>query len=189
MISQETWEKFKTGDMSSLEKIYAENIDAIFLYGKKYTQDHDLIGDMIQDLFIHLWESRKNLSTPTSIKAYLLRSFKNRLIDHFRKSKKIEPIGEYNTSQNLDPSIEDEIIQIESQAFSNQKLSKALENLTSKQKEIIHLRYNQNLPYEEIAEILEINYQSVRNLAHRAITIMRKEFLIVVLFYMYAFFN
>jgi RNA polymerase sigma-70 factor (ECF subfamily) len=50
-----------------------------------------------------------------------------------------------------------------------QRVIKALEGLSHRQKEIIYLKYYQNLSYEEVSEIMNINYQVARNLLYQAI--------------------
>ncbi len=185
MNSQVLWDNLKAGDVQSLASIYEENVDFLFHYGRHMTKDDDLIMDQIQDLFIYIWENRQNLSTPSAIKPYLMRAFKNRLIDVFRKNKRFNTDADFSKVSNSIDSKEDEIISFETSTLNNQKLGVAMDKLTSKQKEIIYLKYTKNLSYEEIGDILEINYQSVRNLAHRAMVVLRKEilFLTIMLFY------
>lgn len=180
MDNQILWDRFKAGDRQSLAHIYEENVDFLYNYGRHMTQDEDLILDQIQDLFVYIWDNKHKLSTPTSIKAYLLRAFKNRLIDFFRKNKRMNTDGDLSKVSSSVDSMEDEIIGFETTAINNQKLSTAMEKLTSKQKEIIYLKYTKNVSYEEIGEILDINYQSVRNLAHRAMVVLRKEILLLI---------
>jgi RNA polymerase sigma-70 factor (ECF subfamily) len=50
----------------------------------------------------------------------------------------------------------------------------AIDQLSNRQKEIIYLKFYQNLSYEEVSEIMNINYQVARNLLHQAIKAMRK---------------
>jgi RNA polymerase sigma-70 factor (ECF subfamily) len=49
----------------------------------------------------------------------------------------------------------------------------ALNNLTNRQKEIVYLKYYQNLSYEEVSEIMKINYQAARNLLYQTIKTLR----------------
>ena len=69
---------------------------------------------------------------------------------------------------------EDEWVAFETSTQQSEKLGLALKALTDRQREVIYLKFNQNMSYEEIGDILGINYQSIRNLAHRAITELRK---------------
>lgn len=65
-------------------------------------------------------------------------------------------------------SLDDETIR------RRQDLLKMIEQLTSRQKEVVYLYYIQDLPLDQIADIMGMNYQSVRNLVHRAIGRLRE---------------
>ena len=58
--------------------------------------------------------------------------------------------------------------------LQKQKLQKALDLLSHRQRESIYLRYVQELDYEEVASILEINYQSAKNLVSRTLIKLRE---------------
>lgn len=72
------------------------------------------------------------------------------------------------------------MIAFETETGVSQKLQKAMKELTDRQREIIFLKYSKNLSYEEIGEILGINYQSIRNLTHRAVSELRKAMMLIV---------
>jgi RNA polymerase sigma factor (sigma-70 family) len=63
-----------------------------------------------------------------------------------------------------------------------EQLNKSINQLSDRQKEAIYLRYHQGLTVEQVAEVLNLNYQSTKNLLHRAILQLRKDFAISVLF-------
>lgn len=184
MNKNDTWLGLKNGDKTCLESLYNENVNILYNYGKKLQTDEELILDEIQNLFIYLWDHRTKLPNEVNSQAYLMTAFKNRIIDHHRRNKyhfsKIDDKSDLGASE----PIENEIINIETTNSQNIKLNRALNKLTSKQKEIIYLKFTLNHSYEEISEILNINYQSVRNLVHRTITELRKD-MIVIMFISY----
>ena len=181
MSQSDLWLKFRQGDMKSLEQIYNENVDLLYGYGKKICQDENVLNDHIQDLFVYIWENRTKLGDAIVIKAYLMRALKNRIIDHYRKNSKIKMDGEVAHIRTQTASKEEEIILFETDRIRDENIKKAMNQLTDRQREIIYLKFTKNLSYEEIGDILEINYQSVRNLAHRAISELRKTMLVLVL--------
>jgi len=63
-----------------------------------------------------------------------------------------------------------------------EQLNKSINQLSDRQKEAIYLRYHQGLSVEQVAEVLNLNYQSTKNLLHRAILQLRKDFPISALF-------
>lgn len=175
------WQRLKNGDSDSLKQIYEENIDALFAFGRNICRDEQLTLDYIHDLFIYIWENRQKLGDAVVIRAYLLKSLRNKIIDDFRKKGKLSNDEDVSLVGDSQMSREEEWVAFETELQINNQLSRALQQLTDRQREIIFLKYNQNLTYEEIGEILGIAYQSVRNLTHRAISELRRHMTMLTL--------
>ncbi len=165
------WEAFREGDKEAFACLFREYYQTLFRFGNKFTRDTDLLEDCIQELFIELWQSRSKIPV-RSVKAYLLKSVKYKLLKAFRKNGRSVPFNEDATGMGLggfEWSHETFLIaKLESEAKRQQVLS-ALTRLSNRQKEIIYLKYYQNLSYEEVSEIMNINYQAARNLLYQAI--------------------
>jgi RNA polymerase sigma factor (sigma-70 family) len=175
------WESFKEGDVNALKVLYDHYVDSLYHYGMVLCHDHDKVKDCIHDLFISLWDSRKNFAVPQSGKAYLLVSLRRRIFD--RGSKMDSLTGELDdpeANKAFDTDHEVKWIQSEDAEKQNQTLEKAMGRLSERQREIIHMKYYQQLEYEEIGRIMDLNYQSARNLVNRALSALRKEMLLVV---------
>lgn len=102
----------------------------------------------------------RNLSDTPSVKGYLLKAFRNNLLDSLEKEEKhndfifIDEIPEvYHTTTEEESALKEDI--------SN--LSLAYQELSAKQKEILYLFYIKGISHKEIADILNINYQSSKN--------------------------
>lgn len=169
------WSQFKKGDRQSFSLIYQQNIAALINYGLKICDDTTMLKDSIQDLFVDLWNSRFNLSDVDSIKFYLFKALRFKLI---RMGKK--QIASSNLSAFLlkkqnytDASIEDNIIVEESGALLSKALQGAVSCLTLRQREVIVLRFYHGFTHGQIAELMQLNYQSVSNLLYIAIERMR----------------
>lgn len=177
----ELWEAFKSGDKDAFSIIYKENIDDLLSYGYRITSDRQLIRDSIQDLFLNLWQTRLKLSSTDSIRFYLYRSLRNKIIGDIRKINHTK-IDSTNLFEDIIGalSIEDDLIESEQLSEQLLRLKRAIQQLPKRQQEIIQLRYYHDFSFEEIAEMMQINNQSVRNLLHRAITELRQFFYIFV---------
>ena len=109
------------------------------------------------------------------VKAYLLACVRKRITRTqardriFRFSKTVESIDFL-----FDFSIEQDLIADETSAAKVQQINQLINDLPSRQKEALYLRYTQNLSVEQIAVTLDINYQSANNLLHRALLSLRK---------------
>lgn len=176
------WASIKNGDINALQILYNHYVDSLYSYGMVLCHDTDKVKDCIHDLFISLWDSRKNFAIPISGKAYLMVSLRRRIFDKGSKiasiTGELEDLEEY---RGADPDHETKWIEAEDHEKQNEKLETALHRLSDRQREIIHMKYYQQLEYEEISKILEMNYQSARNLVNRAIVALRKEMLPIVI--------
>jgi RNA polymerase sigma factor (sigma-70 family) len=160
------WESFREGDRKAFATLFRTHYELLCRYGGKFTTDPNLLEDCIQELFIELWQA-KTRTTVISVRAYLLKSLKYKILKAYRKSRDVVPIADDETPFEL--SHESFLIAGEEDAEKKRLLLKALEQLSGRQKEIIYLKYYQNLSYAEVSEIMNINYQVARNLLYQAI--------------------
>jgi RNA polymerase sigma factor (sigma-70 family) len=176
------WEQLRAGDMQGLQVLYELHVDALYAYGMVLCQDADRVKDCIQDLFLYCWHSRAHLSVPVSGKAYLMVSLRRRIFDPGPKSNlpthAVEETGIDRLMHAEDH--EQNWIQAETDSARQQKLSAALSRISGRQREIIHMKYYQQMEYEEIARIMDLNYQSARNLVTRALMALRKEMALIL---------
>lgn len=171
------WDRFLKGDKSAFEGLMKTHFAALFHYGTKFSKDKEFIKDCIQDLFLQLWESRQNLSDNVVVKSYLMASLRRRIhratlpvhfSDAFTESKDIF---------DIEFSIEEKFIQDESTLMLTQKIKYALEMLPKRQKEVIYLKFFQELEREQIAKIMDIAPQTVSNLLQMAVKQLKKRWI------------
>lgn len=168
------WNNFRSGDEKSFEIIYRTYIKPLYLYGSKFTNNKELVLDCIQEVFVDLFIHRQNLGETNNIKLYLFISLRRKIIYSIHKKNLIQLFPDEELPFLSIYSTEEEVSDQESEMELINKLSKALETLSPRQKEAIYLRFSCELKYEEICQIMELNNQSVRNLVHRAIEKLRK---------------
>lgn len=170
------WHDFQRGDEAAFAKIYSINADGMYGYGMKLVKDNELVKDCIQDLFIELWDTKYRLSSVHTIKAYLFKCLRRKLIAGASKQRhrfvsaiKLEMVRETTPSA--------EIKLVEKQRFEHERkiLSKTLKKLNSKQREIIHLKYFGNLSYDEISEIMDLDKKGAYNLMAHTIKHLRQQ--------------
>ena len=171
------WDRFLEGDKIAFEELMKTHFTILFHYGTKFSKDKEFIKDCIQDLFLQLWESRQNLSNKVMVKPYLMASLRRRIhratlpihfSDVLTKSKDIFEI---------EFSIEEKFIQDESTLLLTQKIKHSLEILPKRQKEVIYLKFFQELEREQIAKVMEVTPQTVSNLLQMAVKQLRKRWI------------
>ncbi len=171
------WIRMKSGDLSAFERIYRAHVRPMMRYGLKIVDDPALVQDCIQDLFEEIWKTRQQLSDTPYPKFYLLRALRNKLSKVLSKQSYVRN-GEMNlaSGDQLSGYVELEIVARETEDFKQQTLRHLLDELPRRQQEAIHLRFYHNVSYENIAEMMDMNYQSVLNLVQRALKALRKGF-------------
>ncbi len=174
MENVSVWLRCKKGDKNAFRELYLENIDSLMAYGHKICSDADILQDAVHDLFVYIWEKRDTLSDTDSAIKYLCVSLRRRLIKNMEKDNQIKQSDQLENHINYaESSPETQWMEKEEQEKSQYQLQQAMLKLPKRQQEALHLKYYENLPYEDICTIMEINYQSVRNLISRAISDLR----------------
>ena len=177
---REIWERFQRGDKNALSVLYRQYASLLFAYGMKIGQDKELVGDCIQDLFVYLYDKRKNIAVPVNVKAYLLLSLKRRIIQQIDgESKNNEKvfsldagdIRNFNISFDLAETLENSDMK-EDQIRA---LQKAIQTLSPQQREVLYLRYFNKLSVGEVAEVIGKSKQTVMNVASTAISRLRED--------------
>jgi RNA polymerase sigma factor (sigma-70 family) len=169
------WNLFKSGDKEAFAILYNLHIDKLYRYGTKLCKDEEMVKDSLQELFLELFLKRDKMSIPPQhLKYWLILALKRNLIKKLQMSRKFS--HKFKKSVDFVPeySIEFHMIAKEEDAEVNHKLVKVLNQLPSRQKEAIYLRFNESLEYSEIAGILDINVESVRKYVHRALKTVRE---------------
>lgn len=181
MSDRSIWLKMKSGDRSALQTMYTDHIESLLSYGHRFTKDAALVEDAVQDMFIDLWKRRDRVSETDHILKYLLVALRHRI---FRMLKEKSRVATDEIPFRADDSFEAWAEQSSMAEERKERLLKAMQKLSSRQKEAIYMKYQLNLSYEEICEALDINYQSVRNLVSRGLKVLRDNMvLLAVLIY------
>lgn len=170
-------EDLKIGNPDALKALFYEYYNSMYCYGSRLSNDNEFIIDSIQDVFAYLWEYREKLNNVTYIKAYLFKMFRNRIFKKKTKDKFLQKYtSEYYDSQvNFEISQEDLIINEENQQQKIKIVNEIFKELTIRQREILFLKFYNNMTNTEISHSLSIEIQSVSNLLNRTFTALRKK--------------
>ena len=170
------WNQFLEGDEKAYLYIYKLYAQDMYSYGMLFTTNSELVKDCLHDVFIKIHRNRKKLSQVDNIRLYLLTAMKNYLFDVFDKKKELFHNDTIEPVFSPEYTIEDKIIRQEELHYQSRKIRQMLESLTPRQKEVLYYRYMKNLTYDEIGEIMQMNYQSILNLIQRSIKKLRETF-------------
>lgn len=174
---REVWELFVLeGSDEAFSKIYFNHYDLLYSIGLKYTSDVHVVEDSIQNIFTYLLKSRNKLKHVTNVRSYLLKSFRNQLFLDIKKQKRLSlpdqlPEDNFEYFNSIEQSISEQEVHTELQKM----LKICLGKLTAKQQEIMYLRYDCDLSYEEISNILEISVDSCYKSIYRSIKTVKND--------------
>jgi RNA polymerase sigma factor (sigma-70 family) len=169
------WNRFiDDGDTASLSQIYKENYDILYDYGLRYTPDVKIVEDSIQEVFISIIKYRKKIGSVRNIQGYLIASFRRQLfliLNSKKNTISIDQMPENTFEYFKSPEVEN--TDKEDVEFLHATINECISNLTNKQKEIMFLRFEREIPYEEIAGILNISVDSCYKSIYRTIKTIR----------------
>ena len=157
------------------EEAYAYLMDTYYhklcVYAKSLSRDVYISEDIVQNVFLRVWEQHHKLKETYSLKSYLYQSVYNEFIDQYRKKNNLiaveaEYIKTLNTILEEDPKDITRLIAM---------VKQEIQQLPPKCKEIFIMGKQEGLTYIEIAEHLNISFRTVENQMSKAFTIIREK--------------
>ena len=171
----ELWDLFRAGNESAFIKIYSTYFDELYLYGSRFIRQEQFLKDVIQDLFISLRKNRATLGKTNSIKFYLFKSLKRRILKE--EKRRINQTEQLSEDFQFDVYFSPEQMLIDRQVSEEiaSRINHALQQLSTRKKEVIYYFFFEELSYAQIQEIMKLdNIKSVRNLVYKALDFLRE---------------
>lgn len=164
--------------MASPETIFKELFSAEYSklcrYALTYMQDEHAAEDVVQDTFIRIWETRRELITSPDIRYYLVTAVRNNCISALRKQKSNKLRFPENAPEGeAEPFLTSMQHHQEAEERSS-RLSKALDTLPPKCREVFLMTKMQGLSYRQVAEGLGISIKTVENQMGKALKMLRE---------------
>jgi RNA polymerase sigma-70 factor (ECF subfamily) len=166
----------KQGDREVFRKLFDIYYQRLYLYARGYVEDSEAAKDIVQDLFINLWEKRKNLFINSSLSSYFFRAVHNRSIQFLRHKKVISEFKEKHALKLK----EAEILYNTSAFFTFSEVrfneiqdiyKRTYNSLPSKTREVFGLSRAKAMSYQDIARTLNINIKTVEYHISKALKI------------------
>ncbi len=175
ITDQQLWKSLQEGDSEAFTLLIKRYSRILLNYGRKLTADQELVKDCVQDLFTELWLYRKRLAHVSSIHSYLLVSLRRKLFSAFKMFRHTPLENPDGTDYDfmITFSVQDQLVETETEKHRLKQLNHMLNILPARQKEVLYLKFYQNLSNDEIARLMDLRYQSVSNLLQRALSYLR----------------
>jgi RNA polymerase sigma-70 factor, ECF subfamily len=173
LLDNQVLETIKSGNESAFEMIFKSYYQPLCRYAYTFLQDKEEAEEVVQSVFISLWEKRNALEIQTSFKAYLYRMVRNsclNLIKH-EKVKQQHAAHELAVAEVSYDSVSEKVNASE----LTLKISEAMKVLPEQCRLVFQLSRFEELKYQEIADQLQISVKTVENHMGKALKIMREQ--------------
>ncbi|MDD2437575.1 MAG: RNA polymerase sigma-70 factor [Massilibacteroides sp.] len=165
----------KRGDWSAFNTIFNNFYIQLYFYCRKYIPNPEEAKDLLQNVFLRLWEKREEIEIKVSLKAYLYRSVQNECLNYIRSSRLNLSLSEIegesilpNTSDPFSPDTDTENREIENLVDS------IVETLPEHCRKIFIMSRINGIKNKDIAQQLSISVRTVDTQIYRALKIMKK---------------
>lgn len=161
-----------TGDRQAFTRLYSQYLDAAYHYVYLFTKCKDEAEEILQEVFVKIWENRERLAEVQSFKNYLFKAAKNRVLDEVRKLQvRHRVFTEIKRGKTVnDESTTDAI------AYKDyyRVVQQAIEKLPPKRKLIFRMNTENGLSHDEIAAQLGVSKSMVKNQLYKAYEFVRQ---------------
>ena len=164
------------GDRKVLKALYSRYANLLFNYGMHITHHPELVKDCIHDLFLDLLKNHKNLSATTSVKFYLYKALRRKIVYEGQKiNRQLTALAPQEEAAEVQISYELSGITEKIDQSRKEIILQVVQSLPKRQREVVQLLFFENLGREEVAEIMDIDTNSIYALTWKAIKTLRKE--------------
>jgi RNA polymerase sigma factor (sigma-70 family) len=162
-------------DEKALSYLFATHYNKLFRLGLKWSLDSYLTEECIQLIFSDLWRYRNTIGEIQSFEAYLKSSLRKRISTELTRQNPTHRLNLDEAELLLLPthSYEEVLVQQEGNELTKQKLRQALEQLTTRQKEVVVMKYFEEKTYKEITELTGLQVDTIYKILHEALKKLR----------------
>ncbi len=167
----------RNGEEKAFEQLFVAYYAPLCRFVWRYIYSEVMSEELVQEVFIQVWENRKRLITGGSLRAYLYRAAKNKMLDHVKHQRVVrrhreEMMAAMNEEDFMVHNGSDESGQDVSDEFMSQ-VRRAVEELPKRARQVYELHQRDGLTYQEIAMVMEISPKTVESQMSRALKFLR----------------
>jgi RNA polymerase sigma-70 factor (ECF subfamily) len=163
----------KNADHDVFTTLYSHYFQGLLLASLKYVKDAAVAEEVVQDVFLKLWESPAAIAEARALKAYLYRAVINQSINHINRQKNIaqhhQRMAEEISETYIETLVEDHALK--------ELLYQEIERLPEQCRKVFKMSRFENLKYREIAEQLGVAEKTVENHIVYALKLLRTNLL------------
>jgi RNA polymerase sigma-70 factor, ECF subfamily len=156
------------GDADAFESLYRRHRDWVMALAHRFTGSEDLALDVMQETFLYLLRKFPGFRLTANLKTFLYPAVKNLAIAARRKAARVQ-------STEAEQQVIEQTPAPESLAIANGDLATALANLSPEHREVLLLRFVDDLPLAEIAVAVSVPLGTVKSRLHHALEALRQD--------------
>lgn len=172
--------KIREKNQDSFESFFHHYYEPLVIYAQGYLYDRASCEDIVQEVFIYIWDNANAINITISVKGYLYKMVRNRMLNHLETLKNTYDIDVLNYNP-IKETYDDLMSVQEEKSIKFNKVLLIIDTLPKRMKEIFILKYRRNYSYSEISIILNISPNTVKTQLKRAKTILQSQFLSYIL--------
>ena len=165
--------RIRKGDIGQFESLFRSSYVSLVRYARTLINDQDTAEEIVQDLFVRLWQEREKIKIESSLNGYLFRSVHNKCLHHIEHMKVVERHAEEMSS--MKPGMNEDPSEILHYKELQARIAVILERLPERCGRIFCMSRFEGLKYSEIAEKLSVSVKTVEASMGRALKEFRKE--------------
>jgi len=154
------FKKVQKGDVKSLEVLFDRYYNVLCNFAYLFLKNEECAKEIVSELFIKIWQKRREIIIRESLKSYLYKSVKNAVISMKRKEKKTERLME-DSDLNNPEFITPETLLLRKEL--EEKVNQLFSDLPLKAGLVFRMKRIDGLRYKEISKILNISEKTVEN--------------------------
>ena len=163
-------EKIARGDTAAFKNLFTSYCQALINFAQRYVNDTQIAENIVQDVFVTIWQKRSQLNPTLNIKVYLYTMVKNQSLKYLRHVDVTQRSATH--LEQIQPAVktpEDESQEKE----LGEAINAAIEKLPEKERIIFSMNRFDNLTYKEIATIQNLSVKTVETYMGRALKSLR----------------
>lgn len=177
MTDSELLDLLKDEDALAFNTLFYRYWDRLYKTVLAKTDESQTAFDIVQDVFVQLWQQRNNLEIRESLPQYLSGIVRNKIFNYYRTTRRQnEQLKQLNTLLSVTEETEHYTINVKEELEKEMAWEQAVDNLPGRMKEIYILRSRHQYSFRNIAESLNIKQQTAKNAFSRATELLRDHF-------------
>ena len=161
----------KITSKSAFKVLFIKHYAPLVLFANKYLTNTSASEDVVQDIFIELWKSKRTFTDEQHLNAFLLTTVKNKCLNVLNHQKVRD--NYISTVLKSTNTLENELEELQHKSYIKTHIYNAIKTLSPRKQEVIKLMVK-GLRNQEIADRMEIKLQTVKTLKSQAYEQLRK---------------